>query len=167
MQTAKPTYSRRRALKLLAIGVPSLGVSTTSTGCDGGLIIAIVNIVVFVVTSVIEISQAAQGSSQPSPSSSSGSDIAVNNTMTGEVELENYTKRSRAVEVLVELFSLDGRLQNETVVTVDGELPVVPARDTLLLKLPNLASEVSGEHYLRVTVGGEYEEGETLYLEGV
>lgn len=132
--------SRRNAIKI-SLAVPVLG---ASPGCDGGLIIAIITLIVNAIA--VGASVAAQASGEP---------IKLIDVTDGYVKLKNNSASDQILEILVELIDIDGTPQNSEVLETHArELPTIKSGSKVKLALPNLESSHAGEHYVRVSVAG-------------
>lgn len=145
--------SRRRMLEL-SLTAPAL--AGPATACDGGVIVAIIALIVEVIIVAVEAAD--------KPETLPDVPVELLDVAGGLVELENRSDTSQVVEIFVELFDRAGNRRNADVVTRDGELPLIAGNARTQLQLPIMESLVDGEHFLRVSVGGEVLESEIFTL---
>lgn len=145
--------SRRRMLEL-SLAAPALAGPTTA--CDGGLIVAIIALIVEVIVIAVEAAD--------KPETLPDVPVKLLDVAGGVVELENRSDTGQFVEIFVELLDRAGNQRNAGVVTRDGDLPFIAGNARTQLRLPIMESSVDGEHFLRVSVGGEVLESGLISL---
>lgn len=130
----------------VSFAAPVLTVPSTSA-CDGVSIIAIITLIVNVIVAAI------------------GAAVALRDLAQGTVELENQSDREQLVEVLVELIHVTEGVRNSGIFeTQNNGFASIPAGTRVKLKLPKMESDITGDHYMRVTVDDSSIESDTFFL---